>query len=436
MLNILALLLAASSVPLGGSEVNFLFPEELNDSRGIKIEPQQAEPGLTLLERDEKRPKLWFAPVASTEEKDGVRLWYQRVNNDETEWIDKRTLCVGKSSGQEFELLPLRVEPPAWGGINNVCMTRSPHTPTWGGFNVFQIIRVADGFRMLYWDQPEAAGQAGAMTAYSGDGLGWTKDPGAVFTEHNDAFTLIECGGEYICYQTMLKDWPDKPCADNLPGKRRVQTVRLSKNLRTWTPQVPLLDPDAQDAPDVEFYLMKAFRYGGAYAGLLMKYYADPEAPGKHSAICKYELIASRDAKKWSRPFRDTDLGFWSYADPFMLRGRLHFAIWKEGGMVTVSYKPGRLAAISDVGGDGEFTIPRMGQRPKTIILDADTENGQLEMEAFEIESGRKVESFRIGGVNGRLSCLLEESEYRADRMLGVRFRLRNAKLYSVRFTD
>ena len=42
-------------------------------------------------------------------------------------------------------------------------MTRSPHKPTWGGFNVFQIVAGRRrAWQMLYWDQPGPTGEAGA----------------------------------------------------------------------------------------------------------------------------------------------------------------------------------------------------------------------------------------------------------------------------------
>ena len=52
-------------------------------------------------------------------------------------------------------------------------------------------------------------------------------------------------------------------------------------------------------APTAEFYLLKVFRYADRYAGLLMKYFADRQAPGRHSAILRTELVLSNDGLAW-----------------------------------------------------------------------------------------------------------------------------------------
>src|SRR4030067_202549 len=60
----------------------------------------------------------------------------------------------------------------------------------------------------------------------------------------------------------------------------------------------------------------------------------------------RHELGTSDAGRAWQRPYRDTDLGFWSYADPFTIDGRMHFATWKDGAMVTVAYERDRMVAV------------------------------------------------------------------------------------------
>ena len=341
-MSIVALFIAAASI---AAEPYIPYPWNITQSDGIELKAQLPEPGLTLTTKDPERPKLWYAPVASLTHNGKTSLWYQRVNSGEKEWIDQRTLCLGYIEDGQWSLPSLSPAPPVWGGPNNVVMTRSPHKPTWGGFNVFQMVQDDDRLHMLYWDQPSETGEAGAMIATSTDnGLTWSKDPaGAVFTEHNDAYSLIKNNSGYTLYQTMLEDWPDKPYPDNLDKYKRVIALRTSSNLHAWTSQNVILRPDEKDPKETEFYLMKVFSYGEGLAGLIMKYYADPAMPKKHSAILKYELVLSKDGVAWERPFRDTDVGFWSYADPFFVGNDVHFAMWKDGGMVTVKYRPNHL---------------------------------------------------------------------------------------------
>jgi hypothetical protein len=382
--------------------MQLLMPSDLVQASGVRLEAQIPQPGMVLLDKDPQRPLLWHAPSASRTLQDGtVQLWYQRVNMGETDYLDQRILCLGEIRDNRWTLPAIHREPPAWGGPNNIVLTRSPHTPTWGGFNVFQLIQVDEALSMLYWDQPDAAGKAGAMRAVSSDGKAWEKLPGAVFTELNDAFCLVRIDHAYAAYQTAIEPWPDKPCPDNIGKLKRVITLRSSPDLQRWSHQQPLLAPDAEDADDTEFYIFKVFRYGRGYAGLIMKYYADPAHPGKHSAILRYELAVSEDGRAWLRPFRKTDLGFWSYADPFLAGGRLHFAIGKDGGMATVAYKQDRLIAAT---GEGRFTTHPFVRPKANIALNADASVGWLEATLCD-SAGKPIggaEPCRIQGVDGQ----------------------------------
>jgi hypothetical protein len=366
--------IAAEPLPLV-----FLFPEQMEDATQVRIEAQAPGAFHTLIPADPAQPKLWYAPAAALQKGDEIQVWYQRVNKTEKEYADQRTLCLATLSPKGWTIPVLHPESPAWGGPNNVVMRRSPHPPTWGGFNVFQILQQPDGFHMLYWDQPEQ-GNAGAMLATSPDGVNWTKDPrGTVFTETNDAFTMVRKGDAYLLYQTALEDWPDKPYADNLDKKRRVQTLRESKNLIHWTPQTPVLRPDPEDAPETEFYLMKVFPYGGAYAGLIMKYFADPARPKEHSAILKTELVVSPDARQWLRPFRKVDVACWSYADPFVFEGKHNFAIWKDGSMRRAEFPLfGLTAVVTD--NEGEFVTPAFNTPGGKLQLHAAGSEGWIDV--------------------------------------------------------
>lgn len=430
----LLLILAALSAP---PTYVFLSADAVRSAEGVRIEPQLPKAGLTLIAKNPDRPKLWYAPVAARGNGSSVSIWYQRVDNDEAEYSDRRTLCLGELQNGTWTLPALHAEPPVWGGPNNVCMRRSPHKPTWGGFNVFQLVEFEGALRLLYWDQPDETGQAGAMLARSVDGgRTWTKEHGTVFTEHNDAFTLLKQGDTFLLYQTALEDWPDKPYPDNLDKKRRVQSLRVSPDLRTWSAQEVFLRPDESDAPETEFYLLKVFAYGQGYAGLLMKYYGDPNLPGKHSAILKYELIVSPDARTWSRPFRDADLGFWSYADPFRHGGAMHFVIWKDGGMETVAFRPdGLTALVADA--TAEFTTLPVVIAKTGLTLNADTRDGWIEVSQLDL-AGNPLDHYapiRIAGEDG-VAIPSKWQVYELHTMRGrpviLKFRMHHARLYAL----
>ena len=203
-----------------------------------------------------------------------------------------------------------------------------------------------------------------------------------MFTEHNDAFTLLKRNGKFLLYQTMLEPWPDKPYPDNLDNFKRVLAIRHSDDLHSWTPQEVFLRPDAQDPPETEFYLMKAFPYDPGYLGIIMKYFGDPAMPNKHSAILKHELITSLDGVHWERPWRETDLGFWPYADPVEHQGKTKFVIWKDNGMNTVAYGKHRLVgAVAEE--PGSFEIPDFMLGVKGLILNVDARGGSVQVEVL-----------------------------------------------------
>jgi hypothetical protein len=430
MIALLAVCLAsAADLPMA-----FLSPGDIGQAEGVSVAAQVPESGLALLFNNHK-PDLWYAPVAAIPDGDVVRIWYQRVCKSEKEYFDQRALCVGELRGENWTLPALDETTPAWGGPNNVVMRRSPHKPTWGGFNVFQIVRSGSAYRMLYWDQPEPPAEAGAMVAESKDGIRWEQRPGTVFIEHNDAYSLLEKDGEYIVYQTALEPWPDKPYPDNLDKFKRVLCVRTSRDMLTWSPQEVFLRPDKDDAPETEFYLLKVFAYGDGYAGLIMKYFGDPKSPNKHSAILKYELIVSNDARTWERPYRDTDIGFWSYADPFAVGDRLHFVIWKDGGMNTVAYRKDGIAAVV-AEGSGSFTTRAFTLPASGIALNADARDGWIEAQLLN-ESGEPIDSVRArtGAIDDlRVPLALSEETIKkfAGRKCALRIRMEKAKLYAI----
>jgi len=412
----------------------FLVPEDLVESVNVRLEAQLPHRTTVLIAKDADRAKLWYAPVAAEPAGSGARVWYQRVDSGEKEYADQRTLCVGVIGDGAWHPVPLDPAPPAWGGVNNVCLRRSPFKPTWGGFNVFQVLRgrAGEGYHLLYWDQPDEKGKAGGMLAHSADGLRWEKSAGTVFTEYNDAFSLASDREGYLVYQTCLEDWPDKPYPDNLDKKRRVQSIRRSKDLRAWTAQEVFLRPDALDPPETEFYLMKTFQLDGVTFGLLMKYLADPARPKKHSGIMPCELIVARDATQWERPFRKTDLGFWSYADPVRINGELTFVFGKDGGMSAAAYLPDRLVAAVARGEVGGF-VTRPFPYSRTLVLDADAAKGWIEAELLTAsgEAVNGVRPVRIEGKEGTGLPLEFAAVPATLQQCRLRFKMKDARLFA-----
>ncbi|MCA9039628.1 MAG: hypothetical protein KDA65_04695 [Planctomycetaceae bacterium] len=365
----------------------FLEPADLIEAEGVELRVQPVEQGAVL---HDKLPasSVNLTPQATYQQADGtVQVWYLRVDYADVEYMDKLVFCLGEIRDGKWTLPELSSEPPAWGGVNNIVLRRSPIPSTWGGMTALQVVPDENGFQMLYWDQPGPDAKAGAIRAFSSDGRDWKKLPGTVFTDYNDCFTLRRERDTDYLYQQALVPWPNKPYPDSLYAYKRVIVLRTSTDkLATWTPldiNRPILEPDDEDEPTTEFYSLTTFRYGRGYAGLLWKYYADPNRPRKHSALFKYELVVSRDGIEWLRPFRNVDLRFYSFAEPFYQQGKMWFVTQgahhseQEGYTLLKGWKQNRMIAVE---GAGSFRTRTFEHSPESIELDVETSTGWIKV--------------------------------------------------------
>jgi len=436
----------------------FMEPSDLHDASNVTFHvtsPGDRPAPTELLPRPKGKPECWYAPVATEEAREGaVRVWYQRIDLREPEFAKQRVLSLGEIRGSRFVLPDLKNGLSAWLEEPNVVMRRSPYKPTWGGFNVHQILEWPDGLNhdshyvMLYWDQP-SAGRAGGLLAVSQDGIDWkTITPSPVFTEHNDAFTLIwnAEAQEYWLYQTKLEDWPDKPYTDNLAKRRRVISLRRSPDLKSWTPQEVILRPDDLDPKACEFYLLKVFKYGDCFVGLLMPYQAGPDSTRQHHSHAASELILSDDGVHWRRPFRSIDIGFWSYADGFHLNSKLCFVTGYKSGLMLHQLRPEGLVACGTPDEPknsrpvkGVFATPLFRMPARPLFLNFDASHGSLAVEILN-DQGKLVPGFtasrcQFQGVDGTrvvLKWMDQNLSELKDRTVRLRFHLQRARIYSL----
>ena len=434
----------------------FLEPTDLSSASNVtfqvnSVTDQAPPPVLWATPKD--KPQCSYVPVSTEEGPDAVRIWYQRIDASESEQINQRVLCVGELKEEGFLVPKLGNTLSPWPQEQNVILRRSPFRSSWGGFNVHQILSRPKGqdkaapYSMIYWDQP-AKGDAGGLLAVSQNGIDWqtSTDSAALFTEHNDAFTLIWNAGarEYWLYQTKLEDWPDKPYPDNLNKWRRIMSLRRSRDLKSWGPQEVILRPDTEDPKAREFYLLKVFNHGSRFAGLLMRYEADPDRPNKHGRHTTTELIFSDDGRSWRRPFRGVDLGFWSYADAFHQKGKLCFVTGGSSGLRLLRLdglvscgtpkQGGTASAPTGVFNTHLFRFPESG-----LVLDFDASKGVLNAELLD-EQGKPIPGFvadqsRFEGVKGNgmpLTWGNQNSAHINNRLVRLRLVLQGARVYAL----
>lgn len=141
----------------------------------------------------------------------------------------------------------------------------------------------------------------------------------------------------FVNYQTAYQIL-DKRYKDNISPVRRVLHIRTSEDGKTWFPgssfgidgpylsQQEIIVPDSLDTEDTEFYKFNAINLGEFWAGIMVKYVAQPTEfpslkPWPHGPFLSYEWWISSDGLNWERPFRET-----SNLDnaPYALAYRLH----------------------------------------------------------------------------------------------------------------
>lgn len=183
---------------------------------------------------------------------------------------------------------------------------------------------------LRYRYQPHSEVGFSVWAYTSPDGVNWRLlHDRPVYVDH-DALGLMWHPGrkEYIAYQTTYENY-EKAIPDNL-GKfvRRVLAIRTSKDGIRWTPSDPvglhsrpqyrlatrwLIRPDENDPPDLEFYHMNAFAYGGRYAALVLNYAPSPSVVNPvtvldgHGPFLSAEWWLSDDGINWRRPYQGQD---------------------------------------------------------------------------------------------------------------------------------
>jgi hypothetical protein len=361
------------------TEVAFLRYADFTEVDNVVLNAQVPESSMILYENTPES-SVWYTPMATRTTSEGVhQIWYLRFDYDEAKKnrVDQRTLALGEIRNNQWSLVEVQATAPCWGGVNNVVLERDSSDEA-DTFSPHQIVTdPSGGLLNLYWSKPPGGNPGVLRATASSSGTQWTKVAGVVASEALDTFTVARDGNGYRMYQTALKA-ASKPYPDNFPGQKRVITLRYSNDASAWTSQnisAPMLQPDPgiEDAA-TEFYAFKAFRYGSGYGGLLWKYYADPAMPNEHSSTYKYELVTSADGITWERPFRDTETGLFSYADPINYAGRFSFVAQYQRNMVLRGWVAGRMVAAQGDGGTlrtKAFYFP-----PNGIDVNADTSNG------------------------------------------------------------
>ena len=202
---------------------------------------------------------------------------------------------------------------PDFGLGDNIVMRSCGNSNTWGEFYPSSIIRddresdAAQRWKMIYWDRPALKLPSGICLATSADGIQWNRlHSHPVITGANDAASLIDMypdaqtpfgKGTHMIHQQTFKYNPDLPTErDNLTHMHRAISVWKCETFDApWVGPIRILEPDGEDAADLQFYWLTAFKLpGGEYGGLLNCHHTIDQT-------MDVQLVSSKDGWSWTR---------------------------------------------------------------------------------------------------------------------------------------
>lgn len=201
---------------------------------------------------------------------------------------------------------------PDLGDGTNIVMRGSGHAMNWGEFMPSSIIHdpaepdATRRWKMVYWDRPDPSSSPGICLAVSADGLKWRSlHSRPVITNANDAMSLIAARpglktplGEatHFIYQQTWAYNPGLPTErDNLKGMhRRISIWKCEDFAGRWVGPITMLEPDAQDAPDLQFYWLSPFSTAKGYGAFLNCHHTGDQT-------MDVQLVTSADGWTWQR---------------------------------------------------------------------------------------------------------------------------------------
>lgn len=218
-------------------------------------------------------------------------------------------LCVARSTDAKTW------RKPDVGDGTNIVMRASGHENGWGTFLPMSILHEpgesdpALRWKMLYWDRPDPKLTAGLCLAASADGVNWRPlHERPIITGANDAASMVTGRpelntpfghGTHLIHQQTFKHNPRLPVErDNLKHLHRCISVWQAKSFQeAFVGPALVLEPDANDAADLQFYWLTASRSPhGEYLGFLHCHHTIDQTMDA-------QLVTSEDGWSWSRAF-------------------------------------------------------------------------------------------------------------------------------------
>ena len=235
----------------------------------------------------------------------GIRLYYLVRHSGDANGF----LCMARSvDGVQWEK-------PDLGDGTNVVMRGGENACDWGMFLPKRVLYDSwedderARWKMLYWDCPGAAKQPGLCLAVSPDGVSWEPlGTRPAISSANDAASFVQANpsapsgpleATYLLYQQTWKYNPALPQErDNLKGLHRRISVWTARGFEVrvfgdgWVGPTTVLEPDASDPPDLQYYWLSAYHTKYGYGGLLNCHHTGTQE-------MDVRLLRSRDGWEW-----------------------------------------------------------------------------------------------------------------------------------------
>lgn len=238
-------------------------------------------------------------------------LLYYLVSN----WSDplRNVLCLARSDDG------VTWAKPDLGDGTNIVMRASGRKTDWGVFMPTSILHdpqekdPAFRWKMIYWDRIHPSLPTGVCLARSPNGINWIPCRDVpIITGANDAQSAVLenprarqglHASPVLIYQQTWKYRPDLPVErDNLKCMQRVISIWNADEFDgRWVGPTLILEPDAQDAPDLQFYWLAPFQTPTGYGGLLNCHHTVDQT-------MDIQLVSSRDGWSWKRELGRTPL--------------------------------------------------------------------------------------------------------------------------------
>ena len=142
-------------------------------------------------------------------------------------------------------------------------------------------------------------------------------------------------------------------------------------------------------------------------------------------------LIVSTDARQWRRPFRATDLGFWTYAEPFAYKGQCCFVVWHDNSLQLAAYPAHGLTAAT-AEGDGTFITGEFAYPAEGLQVHAAGKDGWVEAELLDTAKQPVAQCARHRVEHPDGTALLLPWKTAPGAACRVRFHLHDARVFAL----